>query len=292
MTLTQLKYFQTICKYNNITRASAELHISQPSLSSAVKELEQEFGVTLFNRRSRGLELTPEGQYFLEEANKLLTQAEQLSEHMKQLGNANHTVTLGLPAMSGSLVFADLLQALYAHSPGTHIQVMESGSLANRRKVLDNTLDAAIITRSSPLSSGYGHIALRHVNICLYVAASHPLASKDSLSIKDLNRLPLAMLPEDTFLNDCICQFYHDKGLALNVIVRSNQLTTIQQLVANNTVASFLLDHVLEESGDIVKLSVPELPPTEIDLIWKARHPVSPHLRNLIAAARCISDRR
>ena len=57
MTLIQLKYFQTICKYNNITRASAELHVSQPSLSNAVKELEREFGVSLFTRRSRGLEL-------------------------------------------------------------------------------------------------------------------------------------------------------------------------------------------------------------------------------------------
>ena len=47
MTLIQLKYFQTICKYNNITRASAELHVSQPSLSNAVKELEREFGVSL-----------------------------------------------------------------------------------------------------------------------------------------------------------------------------------------------------------------------------------------------------
>ena len=61
MTLIQLKYFQTICKYNNITRASAELHVSQPSLSNAVKELEREFGVSLFTRRSRGLELTQEG---------------------------------------------------------------------------------------------------------------------------------------------------------------------------------------------------------------------------------------
>ena len=60
MTLIQLKYFQTICKYNNITRASAELHVSQPSLSNAVKELEREFGVSLFTRRSSGLELTPE----------------------------------------------------------------------------------------------------------------------------------------------------------------------------------------------------------------------------------------
>ena len=135
MTLIQLKYFQTICKYNNITRASAELHVSQPSLSNAVKELEREFGVSLFTRRSRGLELTPEGRYFLDEADKLLEQAEQLTTNMKHMSTTDRTLTLGLPAMSGSLVFTDLLRTLYARSPGTHIQVMENGSLANRSKM-------------------------------------------------------------------------------------------------------------------------------------------------------------
>ena len=138
MTLIQLKYFQTICKYNNITRASAELHVSQPSLSNAVKELEREFGVSLFTRRSRGLELTPEGRYFLDEADKLLEQAEQLTTNMKHMSTTDRTLTLGLPAMSGSLVFTDLLRTLYARSPSTHIQVMENGSLANRSKIMDS----------------------------------------------------------------------------------------------------------------------------------------------------------
>ena len=155
MTLIQLKYFQTICKYNNITRASAELHVSQPSLSNAVKELEREFGVSLFTRRSRGLELTPEGRYFLDEADKLLEQAEQLTTNMKHMSTTDRTLTLGLPAMSGSLVFTDLLRTLYARSPGTHIQVMENGSLANRSKIMDHTLDAAIITRNLTAPSGH-----------------------------------------------------------------------------------------------------------------------------------------
>ena len=78
------------------------------------------------------LELTPEGRYFLDEADKLLEQAEQLTTNMKHMSTTDRTLTLGLPAMSGSLVFTDLLRTLYARSPGTHIQVMENGSLANR----------------------------------------------------------------------------------------------------------------------------------------------------------------
>lgn len=289
MTLTQLKYFQIICKHHNITRASAELHVSQPSLSNAIKELEEEFGVTLFHRRSRGLELTPEGRYFLEEATSLLTRAEELTAHMKEMGSANHSITLGLPAMSGSLVFADLLQALYASSPSTHVQVIESGSLANRQKVLEHTLDAAIITRNKPLPAAYGHVVLRHVDICLYVSASHPLAAKKTVFLHELDGIPFALLPEDTFLNDCIHQHFREMNLTLNTVVHTNQLTTIQQLVANNTVATFLLDNVLEESSDIVKISVPDLPPTEIDLIWKTGRHLSPGLRALIAAAVQIS---
>ena len=76
MTLVQLKYFQTVCKYNNITRASNELHISQPSLSNAIKDLEKEFGISLFYRFSKGLVLTEEGSLFLEETNHLLEHAD------------------------------------------------------------------------------------------------------------------------------------------------------------------------------------------------------------------------
>lgn len=72
MKLSQLKYFQVVCKHNNLTRAAEELHISQPGLTHVIQEMEQEFGLTLFLRRNKGLVLTEEGRKFLEEANLLL----------------------------------------------------------------------------------------------------------------------------------------------------------------------------------------------------------------------------
>ena len=116
----------------------------------------------------------------------------------------------------------------------------------------------------------------------------HPLAEKDTVTTDDLDQLPLAMLPEDTFLDHCINQYYETLHLKPSIIVRTNQLATIQQLVATNTTAAFLLDHVLEESSDIVKRTVPGLLPAEIDLIWKSSRHISPHLKNLITAARNI----
>ena len=66
MKLSQLEYFQTICKHCNLTRAAEELHVSQPSLTHVIHDLEQEFGLTLFLRQNKGLVLTEEGRQFLD----------------------------------------------------------------------------------------------------------------------------------------------------------------------------------------------------------------------------------
>ena len=64
MNINQLKYFNAVCEYGKVSVAAQILHISQPSLSSALKELEQEFGVNLFKRQHSGMSLTNEGRIF------------------------------------------------------------------------------------------------------------------------------------------------------------------------------------------------------------------------------------
>lgn len=103
MKLSQLKYFQVVCKHNNLTRAAEELHISQPGLTHVIHELEQEFGLTLFLRQNKGLVLTEEGRKFLEEANLLLQQSDYFISRMKFLGQSNQIIRMGLPPASATL---------------------------------------------------------------------------------------------------------------------------------------------------------------------------------------------
>lgn len=92
MKLSQLEYFQTICKHCNLTRAAEELHVSQPSLTHVIHDLEQEFGLTLFLRQNKGLVLTEEGRQFLDETNRLLEQTNYFVSRMKILGQSNQVV--------------------------------------------------------------------------------------------------------------------------------------------------------------------------------------------------------
>ena len=122
MKLLQLKYFLTICEYSNISRAAGKLHVSQPSLTAAMKSLEQEFGITLFHRQSRGLILTEEGEIFRKEAAALMEHADLFSEKMMAMGTKKQDIRLGVSPMLSILLFPALVQSFHQAYPDARIQ--------------------------------------------------------------------------------------------------------------------------------------------------------------------------
>ena len=103
MNFTQLKYFEVICSCGSVSKAAEVLHISQPSLSMAIRELETEYGVFLFKRHHKGVSLTPEGETLLALSRDILTRVEDMTAIMKDLGRGRKILKLGLPPMIGSL---------------------------------------------------------------------------------------------------------------------------------------------------------------------------------------------
>lgn len=100
MKLHQLRYFQEVCRQHSITKAAEELHISQPAVSAAIRELEEEFGLRLFKRSHKKLILTTEGSYFSLEVEELLQKAKQIADDMTRLQKKNNSIT-GIPCPSG-----------------------------------------------------------------------------------------------------------------------------------------------------------------------------------------------
>ncbi len=104
MTIQQLEYFMKTAELLNLTRVSEALHVSQPTVSYAIRELEKQFGITLFKRSSSGLKLTPEGILFMEKAKQLLQHFNSFENSFLNLGTEQLTVRLGVISLYASIL--------------------------------------------------------------------------------------------------------------------------------------------------------------------------------------------
>jgi DNA-binding transcriptional LysR family regulator len=128
MTLNQLRYFQAVCRYSSITAAAKVLMVSQPSISSAIKELEADCGFLLLFRKNNRIALTHEGMVFYEFISKMLDQMDalvyQLSHRDQQTGKVK--IMLGVPPISGSAVLPEVLKRMYTAYPNMTIETVEA----------------------------------------------------------------------------------------------------------------------------------------------------------------------
>ena len=111
MTLTQLKYIVETAKAGSISRAAEKLYISQPSLTAAIRELEHEFGITIFQRTNKGIILTSEGEEFLGYARQVITQTSLMEERYSGAAPVRHQFCVSTQHYSFAVeAFVELLK--------------------------------------------------------------------------------------------------------------------------------------------------------------------------------------
>ena len=111
MTLTQLKYIIETAKAGTISRAAEKLYISQPSLTAAIRELEHEFGITIFQRTNKGIILTSEGEEFLGYARQVITQTSLMEERYSGATPVRHQFCVSTQHYSFAVeAFVELLK--------------------------------------------------------------------------------------------------------------------------------------------------------------------------------------
>ena len=287
MKLSQLRSYEVICKHSNITKASEELHISQPSLSGVINDLEREFGVTLFYRQRNGLRITPEGERLLELSRALTGQADELVREMTELGQKKSSVRLGLPPMIGSIVFPSIFRAVKERHPNVDLKISEIGSASGISLVLDGALDAAIISSDGKLPSSIDFINIRDIKILFFCNASEQLDDMAVVDYERIREIPLVLLREDSFESAFVNGEFEKRGIRPNVILHTSQLFTIRNLLDNSSAATFLYEGLLSPSEEkIAAVPLPDSPDIHIRLIWNKNHQQPNGLRDIIRMIR------
>jgi len=211
MDLNHLRSFVTVAQFGHLTRAAETLHLSQPALSAHIKTLEEEFGVTLFERSSSGMTLTPSGRRLLAEAEQIIGAVEHLRHSAQELrGEPTGTLRLGTVLDPSVLRVGDLLVRARERYPQIEIeltQVMSSDALA---RVRSGDLDASFYFGERP-ESDLLCIPLRDIRYRVAMPATWAAELVDAPWEKVAER-PWIVAPEPSSHRRLVMELFHDRG--------------------------------------------------------------------------------
>jgi DNA-binding transcriptional LysR family regulator len=191
MELRQLRYFATVAREQNFTRAAAKLHVAQPALSRQVKQLEEELGVELLARNKRGVTLTSAGKTFFAEAEDILQQSERAMQRAR--GGEAGALNIGYVWGLFHSIVPHALQRFRASEPEVAVNLFDLSAAEQGRALASGKLDVGFIGLA--FEAAAAGLQMQRVGATQFIVAlpeKHPLARRRSIDLK--------MLAEDVFL--------------------------------------------------------------------------------------------
>jgi DNA-binding transcriptional LysR family regulator len=285
MDLRSLRYFVAVADERHFGRAAARLHMTQPPLSRAIKQLEIELGAVLLHRSPAGVTLTAAGTALYDEARTLLEQAEHARARVAAAAGMA-TFTVGILVDHAEEAGPSLATFRQRH-PGVRIRIRET-DLADPTAGLRAGLVDVVLTRTPFDRTGVSTRVLRSDPVAVVLRADDPLACRDSLHLRDLEDRRWFQLPEGT---DPLWRAYWNgtapAGPFREGPVVRTILECVQAVLWSGTIGLAPLTplaHALPEGLATVPLA--DMPPSRLVVAWSSNDG-SPLIRSLtqIAAA-------
>ena len=255
MDLNHLRTFVTVADFGHLTRAAEALHLSQPAVSGHIKALEEGFGVTLFERSSSGMSLTPSGRRLLAESAQIITAVEHLKHSALELrGEPTGRLKLGTVLEPSVLRVGDLMveaRELYPQIELELVQVMSSDALA---RVRGGTLDASFYFGAEPDPDVAG-IELRdiayHVTMPAAWAEDLQHAPWESIAAR-----PWIVAPEPSTHRQLVMELFHAPTPSPERIVEADNESVINNLVESGVGLSLIRDEVATQSVEAGRTAI------------------------------------
>jgi len=184
--LRLLRYFAVVAEELHVGNAAARLFISQPALSQQIRALEEQVGLPLFVRHPRGLELTEAGEVLLAEARDVLGGSERLEATVEELRRGRTAaLRIGLPPGLPPTLLPGLIASLRAQEPDARIEVRELTTPEQLTALHDGSLDLGLV-REPADDDRLARRTLLVEPLGVSLPANHPLAGRESLTLRDL----------------------------------------------------------------------------------------------------------
>jgi DNA-binding transcriptional LysR family regulator len=188
MELRHLRYFVAVAEEQNVTRAAARLHVSQPPLSRQIRELEDELGVKLFERTAKSIEITPAGEVFLVEARAVLQRVNQAIQTLKAVsGRKISEIHVGYAPSLTVEILPRALRGFETAEPGVRAHLHDLSTDEMLERLHDRELDVALMIRpAEKRMRGLVFEKLEEYRVAVALYPGHLLASREKIGLMDI----------------------------------------------------------------------------------------------------------
>ncbi len=231
MDLKQLRALTTVAETGNVTRAATLLNIVQPALSRQLRLLEEDLGVTLFERGRRGMELTPAGRRMLDHARQILDQVEKArAEVTPSAGSVGGIVVLGLLASTATVLSGALVAAVRERYPGIRLRLLVGYDGQLLEWLENGIVDATLLYEQTPASTTVR--PLLEAELWAVAPAAAGLTRQPSLRVETVAAHPFIFPSAPHRVRTLTEQAAARRGLAFQVVAETNSLDVQKGLVA------------------------------------------------------------
>ncbi len=218
MTLRQLYYFQTLSKLLHYTKAAEALHISQPSLSYMITELEKEFGTSFFERDGKKIKLSPAGEIFLDYVNQSLSILESGKNAVSQyVNNQTNNINIGYIHTIPTSFIDSALNTFQNDARGKYVSFCHTISNVNNSLLEDLSKGKISFAFCLDLNSEIEGVPICNQDLYVLVSKNHPLGKFKEVDFEDLEDLPFVRIVPANSLHRSIAPEFHKRQVSPNI---------------------------------------------------------------------------
>lgn len=287
----QLQYFLSVANHEHFGKASEELNIVQPALSRQIKQLEDELGLLLFERVSRGVKLTPAGKMLQTKASALL---KELDRSILSVHNAAKGITgsLRLGFADGATYSGHMPQVIKKFRekhPHVDLELIPASSQLQAEMLAEETLDAGFMYWLPRGIPSIDHQSLNVERVVVAASTNHLLAKRSSISLADLDGVPVVWIKREKapMFYDMVLTECTKSGITLNVVQEAFTESAMLSLASAGVGVTFITEAAAGRKPHNVKLLQIKnfKPKLDLQTVWRNDNP-NPALRSFIALVR------
>ncbi len=260
MTIRHLKIFIAVCDYKSTVEASKQLNIAQPSISFAIKEIENYYGIKLFDRISRKLVLTNDGEKFLFQARDIINKVDNLEINFKD-NDSTQIITLGCSATIAIFILPNILKKFKETNKNINFNLIIRDSKTLSQMLLKNELDLALI-ETPILDKDLVSKPFYNDNLLLYLSKDNKLSKKDIIKLEDLKNENIILRERHSAVRKLVDATFIANNFNTTISWESTSTQAIISLVENNlgiTILPSLWSNSLKSDSNIITKQISNL---------------------------------